>query len=424
MPDKHPPGFDLRERAPRVPVRLDHVKHPRHGRFLEEFSVGDIFHHPRGLTIGESFAQDFAGTFHEANPLYRNREVARAYGYEDCPVSPTMVLNVVLSLSVQDISEQAIAHLGTRDVRFFRPVYPGTTLSARSKVVACEAKQGKSFGVVTVRTQGLDSEGEVVIQYDRDVMVPSDPKIARRVEPLVHGAFEENVRLWRPGSPASSGPLGSLTGSHTYFEDFQLGEVFVHSSGRTVTDEHLSWTYRLGNTHPLHFDKLYTQSREGPLRGDPVVYGGLVFAWIAGLASRDTTENAVWDAGYVAGFHTGPVRSGDTLYALSRVVAVRDQDEPFAGTFPVGKAQFQLIGVKNIRGRDALSRYGAALFTKEKDKEKSERIPEKVFEIEHIVLVRKRAGARGETKRAQAQRQPRKEAKCQTASSAKLPRRK
>ncbi|HEX6383478.1 MAG TPA: MaoC family dehydratase, partial [Anaerolineae bacterium] len=177
------------------------------------------------------------------------------------------------------------------------------------------------------------------------------------------------------------------TGNHTYFEDFSAGEIIVHGNGRTVSDEHMAWTYRLGNTHPLHYDRVYCQTRTGTLSGEPVVYGGLVFAWLEGLASRDSSENALWDLGYTEGYHTQPVVSGDTLYAVSRVLA-KEEGPPGLGA---GILSLQLIGVKNVSSQEALARYGRALFDKELDKPADQRIAEKVFEIERRLLVKKHA---------------------------------
>src|SRR5205085_6173028 len=131
--------------------------------------------------------------------------------------------------------------------------------------------------------------------------------------------------------------------------------------------------YRVGNTHPLHFDRLYSTAREGKMSGEPIVYGGLVFAWIHGLASRDTTENALFELGFDQGYHTQPTVSGDTLGAISRVVEVSDAP----GGLNAGVVKFQLIGVKNVRAADALERFGEALFQRESDKK--EKLAEKCF---------------------------------------------
>ena len=189
--------------------------------------------------------------------------------------------------------------------------------------------------------------------------------------------------------PEAKGPYPkNLTGMNTYFEDFQVGEILVHANGRTITDEHYPWTYGVMNTHPLHYDRLYATARTGAMSGEPIVYGGLVFAWLAGLASRDTTENALIDCGYTEGYHTQPAVSGDTIYALSRVL---HKDMGPKG-ISAGIVTFQLIGIKNVRPKTALEKFGADLFLKENDKKKlgKEKIPEKIFEIERRVLIKKK----------------------------------
>jgi 2-methylfumaryl-CoA hydratase len=145
------------------------------------------------------------------------------------------------------------------------------------------------------------------------------------------------------------------------------------------------------NTHPLHYDRLYSTARTGAMSGEPIVYGGLVFAWLCGLASRDTTENALIDFGYTEGYHTQPAVSGDTVYAISRVLDVgANHDSPVPGA---GIVTFQLIGLKNIRPNGALEKFGADLFIKENNKKDlgKEKIPEKIFEIERRVLIKKQS---------------------------------
>jgi 2-methylfumaryl-CoA hydratase len=56
-----------------------------------------------------------------------------------------------------------------------------------------------------------------------------------------------------------------------------------------------------------------------------------------------------------------------------------------------GIVTFQLIGVKGMTGSAALEKYGADLFIKENDKKElgKEKIPEKIFEIERRLLIKK-----------------------------------
>ena len=66
----------------------------------------------------------------------------------------------------------------------------------------------------------------------------------------------------------------------------------MHANGRTITEEHMALTYLVGNSHPLHFDRIFSSGLSGKMSGEPIVYGGLVFAWLDGLASRDVSEHA------------------------------------------------------------------------------------------------------------------------------------
>ena len=145
----------------------------------------------------------------------------------------------------------------------------------------------------------------------------------------------------------------------------------------------MALTYLVGNSHPLHFDRIFSSGLTGKMSGEPIVYGGLVFAWLEGLASRDVSENALWELGFTEGYHTAPAVAGDTVHALSRVLACEPADPGF------GVIALQLIGVKNCTGAAALERHGAGLFIKEGAKKGTDvpRIPEKVFEIERELLI-------------------------------------
>ncbi len=386
MPQNIPyPKFS--EKAPSLEANLNQVKKLEYGRVLEDLDEGEVFCHPRGLTITKALAIDFATTFMESNPLYLNQVYAKAHGFKDLVVSPLMVMNVALSLGVQNDSEKAVANLGYYNVCFVKPVYPEDTLRAMTKVLKREVKEGGKPGIATIRTIALNQNEELVLQYDRKIMVAPTGK-KTDASTIAGQPFPEAKELTVEIPEFSKSFPKNLTGVRSYFEDFNVGDIFVHANGRTITDEHFAWTYKVMNTHPLHYDRLYSSSRSGAMSGEPIVYGGLVFAWLAGLASRDTTENSLIDFGYTEGYHTQPAISGDTVYALSRVLA---KEEGPAGSNS-GLVTLQLIGVKNIRAAQALEKFGADLFIKENDKKKlgKEKIPEKIFEIERRILIKKR----------------------------------
>ena len=376
------------ELAPSLNVErscIDHPTCPSYGRYIEDFKPGQVFAHPRGITLNQAMAQDFATTFMESCPLFLNETYPQALGFEKQLVSPLMVLATTLSLGVQNESEKAIAHLGYYDVCFPKVTYVGDTLRALTRVVDKKEKGPGEPGIVHVQTLGLNQRGEVAVRYERKIMIPSRGS----AQPGTSDAHKTEFP-W-PESPAVLLPefkaQAGWTSDKTFFENFNPGQIILHFNGRTITDEHLPWTYRLGNTHPLHFDSVYTHALPPPMGGDPVVYGGLVFSWIAGLASRDTTENMIWDLGYTQGYHTQPTRAGDTVYAVSRILKKEESSVSGAGILTI-----QLLGLKNIGPEEALKQYGASLFVKENDKKKLglEKISSKIFEIERRVLIQKK----------------------------------
>lgn len=110
-----------------------------------------------------------------------------------------------------------------------------------------------------------------------------------------------------------------------------------------------------------------------------VVECGLVFAWIASLASRDTTANALWELGYDKGSHANPVLAGDTLYAASRVI---DKQECDGRT---GIVRFKLVGMKNETPNSLVSK-GIDLF--------EDGLRQRIFEIERAALLCTRTAGR------------------------------
>jgi len=134
-----------------------------------------------------------------------------------------------------------------------------------------------------------------------------------------------------------------LTGDDNHLEDFPVGRLIEHPLGRTIGPEHRWMTAAMMNHVQLHFSAdfcekdAFVSSRFG---GRIVVYGGYVLAICRGLASQDTSENAVAEVGFRDGRHKAPIFEGDTLRATSEVTAVEQHDD---GT---GTVTFVLRGYK------------------------------------------------------------------------------
>ena len=107
-----------------------------------------------------------------------------------------------------------------------------------------------------------------------------------------------------------------------YFEDFQVGDVYEHRPGRTITEADNSWfTLLTMNTHPLHFDAEYAKHSEF---GKPLVNSTFTLAVVTGMTVSDTSQKAIANLGWDGIKLTGPVFVGDTIYAESEVLEKRE----------------------------------------------------------------------------------------------------
>jgi len=141
------------------------------GRFLEDFTVGDIYQSRIGRTITQSDNTWFTLLTNNTNQIHFNREYGRHTEFKDVLVNSALTLAIVAGLGVADISENGFA-LGWDEVRLPAPLFVGDTLYSESEVVDVRPSRSRpEWGIVKVQTWGLNQHGTVVIEYKRSVMV-------------------------------------------------------------------------------------------------------------------------------------------------------------------------------------------------------------------------------------------------------------
>ena len=144
----------------------------RKGNLFEDFFVGQTFRHHWGRTINAGDNSLFTTLTLNFVPLYFNAPYARAHGHKDVVVAPLLVFNIVLGLSVEDLSEIGGPFVGVDDLEWQRPVYPGDTLTAETETIATRTSDSKpEFGLVTWRTIGRNQDGDQVIGFTRTNLV-------------------------------------------------------------------------------------------------------------------------------------------------------------------------------------------------------------------------------------------------------------
>lgn len=153
-----------------------------------------------------------------------------------------------------------------------------------------------------------------------------------------------------------------LTSPNNYFEDFEVGQVIAHARGKTVTEmDNVLLTNLVMNTAEGHFNEHLMKTAMRGIKGfdTRIVFGGINFSMVIGLAAQDTGENVIREIGMDKIRLEAPVHHGDTLYALTEVLSKSPADRDDAGI-----VVFKHYGVNQ---HDAL-----------------------VFEGERTVLIRKR----------------------------------
>jgi itaconyl-CoA hydratase len=106
-----------------------------------------------------------------------------------------------------------------------------------------------------------------------------------------------------------------------YYEDFEVGAVYEHRPGRTISEADNTWfTLLTMNQHPLHFDAAYAAKSEF---GRVVVNSCLTLSIVAGMSVSDVSQKAIGNLGWNDIRLVAPVFVGDTIYAESEVVTKR-----------------------------------------------------------------------------------------------------
>ena len=103
------------------------------------------------------------------------------------------------------------------------------------------------------------------------------------------------------------------------FEDFEVGDVYKHWPGKTITeaDDHLVCMITM-NHHPLHTDAWYAETQTQFKKN--VVVGNLVYSLVLGMSVPDVSGACIANLEVETLQHKKPTFHGDTIYAETRVL--------------------------------------------------------------------------------------------------------
>ncbi len=128
-----------------------------------------------------------------------------------------------------------------------------------------------------------------------------------------------------------------------FFEDFELGDIYEHPLGRTVTTTDNIWfTLLTQNTAPIHVDHAYAEQTEF---GRPLVDSTFTVALVTGQSVTDVSQNVFANLGWDEVRLPNPVFEGDTIYSRSEVLEKREsKSRPDVGIVKVKTIGFNQDG--------------------------------------------------------------------------------
>jgi itaconyl-CoA hydratase len=107
-----------------------------------------------------------------------------------------------------------------------------------------------------------------------------------------------------------------------FFEDFEVGDVYEHPLGRTVTTtDNLWFTLLTQNTAPIHVDHAYAEQTQF---GRPLVDSTFTVALVTGQSVTDVSQNVFANLGWDEVRLPAPVFEGDTIYSSSEILEKRE----------------------------------------------------------------------------------------------------
>jgi acyl dehydratase len=132
------------------------------------------------------------------------------------------------------------------------------------------------------------------------------------------------------------------------FEEFEIGAVYKHWPGRTITEyDDTLFSMLTMNHNPLHIDAYYAESTQFKQR---LVVGPLIFSITLGMSVPDVSGKAIANLEFENVKHLAPTFHGDTIYAETRVLDKRlSTSQPDRGIVTVETIAY------NQRGENVLS---------------------------------------------------------------------
>ncbi len=303
-----------------------------YGLDLDKVFVGKEIVSRYNITVDESVLSMWSGFMPTASYPESSREFAGRLGFHQIFLPYGFLLNLTLSLGVENFAHSSVLKLEMRDALYLNPAFPGDTFSCSIKITDIRPARREGHTIIESSHLLFNQKGEPVFSVVRISLFPEfSPRktiTSERKAPFHNNLFKEKI-LAR---------TRSISMENVIFR-FNAGDLLLHPYVRPIgKSENLFWATYLKNTHPSH----YNYQRYQP--GEIVISGGIVTAMVIGIAGREFRQILMQEINNA--FHVHPVFAEDRVGAFSYVKEVRHimpgYEEVFIRTFGIRNMDTEL----------------------------------------------------------------------------------
>jgi itaconyl-CoA hydratase len=144
-----------------------------YGLYLEEFEQGLVIKHNPGRTITESDNTWMTLLTMNQHPIHLDMEMAKESEFKQRLVNSVVTFAIINGMTVNSVSAKAIANLGWDKVKLPNPVFIGDTIYAQTEILNVRTSKSRpEQGIVTVLTTGFNQNKDIVLSFERSILIP------------------------------------------------------------------------------------------------------------------------------------------------------------------------------------------------------------------------------------------------------------
>jgi len=276
-----------------------------YGLDLNRVSIGKEIVSHFNITVDESVHSLWSGLMPTSSYPENSREFAGILGFHEMFLPYGFLMNLTLSLGVENFAHSSLLHLEIRNALYLNPAFAGDTFSCVIRIKDIQQTSNGNYSTVVSEHVLSNQKGEPVFSLERVTLFPLirqiDKQAGSGADYHKNHHFKEKILARVRGISIEN-----------KIDDFNEGDLLLHPFVRPVgKSENLFWATYFKNTHPIHFN--YQRYKPGEI----IISGGIVLSMILGISGREFRQLLLPQV--ERAFHVVPVVAEDRVGAFSYI---------------------------------------------------------------------------------------------------------